>query len=74
MLLGLISNIISRRNEFEADAFASKYGLAYDLKDALKKLSSDNLSNLTPNKWYVFFHYSHPPILERLKVLDKFNK
>ncbi|MDH5382488.1 MAG: M48 family peptidase, partial [Cyclobacteriaceae bacterium] len=38
---------------------------------ALKKLSVDNLSNLYPHKAYVFVHYSHPPLLERLKELNK---
>jgi len=69
LILGLFDNYISRRNEFAADAFAAKYGLTNALSDALKKLSSDNLSNLTPHPLYVFFHYSHPPLLKRLEAL-----
>jgi STE24 endopeptidase len=70
LILGLLDNYISRRNEYAADAFAASYGLANALRDALKKLSADNLSNLTPHSLYVFFHYSHPPLLKRLKALS----
>jgi STE24 endopeptidase len=71
MLLGILDNQISRKNEFAADRYAAQFGLAQPLRDALKKLSSDNLSNLTPHPAYVFVHYSHPPLLERLKALKK---
>ena len=64
LLLGLLDNYISRRNEFAADHFAAQFGLGKDLSDALKNLSVDNLSNLTPHPTYVFFYYSHPPLLE----------
>lgn len=69
MLLGILGNLISRKHEYEADAFARKTFAAIPLINALKKLSSDNLSNLTPHPAYVFFHYSHPPLLSRLKAL-----
>lgn len=69
LVTGLIDNITSRKNEYAADAFAAQYGLGAPLSDALKKLSSDNLSNLTPHPAYVFFHYSHPPLLKRLRAL-----
>lgn len=69
---GLGMMIFSRKNEFEADEFAATtYGPA-PLVTALKKLSSDNLSNLTPHPWYVFFNYSHPPLIERVKALKKY--
>ncbi len=71
LLLGLLDNYISRKNEYAADRFAAKYGLAQELSDALKKLSADNLSNLTPHPTYVFFHYSHPPLLKRLRALKE---
>ena len=69
-ILGIISNILSRKHEFEADAYAKETYSALALQTALKKLSSDNLSNLKPHPAYVFVHYSHPPVLERLKHLN----
>ncbi|MBN4062508.1 M48 family metallopeptidase, partial [Bacteroidales bacterium AH-315-I05] len=69
MILGLGMNILSRKNEFEADAYAKETYKGEPLRTALKKLSVDNLSNLTPHAAYVFFHYSHPPLLKRLKAL-----
>jgi STE24 endopeptidase len=71
MLSGLIMNLVSRKNEFEADAFAAETYSGNELATALKKLSVDNLSNLTPHPLYVFFHYSHPPILQRLKAMKQ---
>ena len=68
-VLGLGMNIFSRKNEFEADAFAGKNYKEEALRTALKKLSVKNLSNLRPHPAVVFFHYSHPPLLERLKRL-----
>jgi STE24 endopeptidase len=73
MITGVIMNIISRKNEFEADEFAAKTYKADSLQSALKKLASNNLSNLYPHNWYVFFHYSHPPLLARLAALNKRN-
>ncbi len=66
---GIAMNALSRKNEFEADAFAKKTYGGSDLISALKKLTISNLSNLTPHPWYVFVHYSHPPVLERIKML-----
>lgn len=68
-IVGLLMNILSRKNEFEADAYAASTFKAESLMNALKKLSVDNLSDLYPNEFYVFIHYSHPPLLKRLKVL-----
>ena len=59
----------SRKNEFEADAYAKQTFSGEALSTALKKLSVDTLSNLYPHPWYVFFHYSHPPLLSRLKAI-----
>lgn len=70
MLMGIGMSVISRKNEFEADRFAAETYAAKPLQDALKKLSVDSLSNLKPHPAYVFVHYSHPPLLERLKALD----
>jgi STE24 endopeptidase len=69
LIIGLITNYISRRNEFEADEFAGKNFSPAELAGALKKLSVKNLSNMVPHPAYVFFHYSHPPLLKRLERL-----
>lgn len=70
MLLGLGMHWLSRKHEFEADAFAAKTtNDAEAMIQALKKLSKDNLSNLTPHPFYVFLHYSHPPVRERIQAL-----
>ncbi|HMW13804.1 MAG TPA: M48 family metalloprotease, partial [Chitinophagales bacterium] len=72
MITGIFMNIRSRKNEFEADNYAKEnIGTGEHLISALKKLSVNNLSNLQPNKWYVFFHYSHPPLLARVQNLLK---
>jgi STE24 endopeptidase len=71
MLISFLFNIFSRKNEFEADAFAALHYDAEMLISALKKLTSQNLSNLTPHPLYVKFHYSHPPLLERVRTLRK---
>ena len=71
MILWTFSSILSRKNEYEADAFAKKYYDAEKLKSALIKLSRNNLSNLQPHPAYEFFHYSHPTVLKRLEALSK---
>ncbi len=70
LLIGLMTNYISRRNEFEADHFVYDHYKPGFLSDALKKLSVKNLSNMMPHPVYVFFHYSHPPLLQRLEKLE----
>ena len=72
LILGTIANISSRKHEFEADAYsATSLKQPEALISALKKLSVDNLSNLTPHKLNVFMNYSHPPVLERIEALQK---
>jgi STE24 endopeptidase len=61
---------VSRKHEFEADAYAAQQSNAQDLGGALLKLYEDNASTLTPDPLYVRFHYSHPPASERLAALD----
>jgi STE24 endopeptidase len=68
--ISIFMNVLSRRNEFEADAYASDTFNGTYLQSALKKLSVDNLSNLFPHPAYVFLHYSHPPLLQRLGALE----
>lgn len=70
LLIGMFSNYISRKNEFEADRFVKENYKPQILGDALKKLSVKNLSNMMPHPAYVFFHYSHPPLLRRLEKLE----
>ena len=70
MVLSMYVHAVSRRNEFEADAFAVETtGGSEPLIAALKKLSADSLSNLTPHPFHVFLHYSHPPVLRRIAAL-----
>lgn len=68
-VLGIISSVVSRKAEYQADNFAAKYGLADSLISALKKLSSQNMGNLTPHPLVVFLTYSHPPIFDRVNNL-----
>lgn len=67
---GLFIAMYSRKNEFEADAYAKDTYNGRALASALKKLSVDNLSDLYPHPAYVFFHYSHPPLLKRLEAIE----
>lgn len=70
-ILGLGMNVLSRKNEFQADRFASDHYNGDALIEGLKKLSVKNLSNLTPHPAYVFVHYSHPPLLKRIGAIKK---
>jgi STE24 endopeptidase len=70
MLLSIITNIFSRKREYDADQYSvTTTGKREALITGLKKLSVDNLSNLTPHPLKVFFYYSHPPVLQRIKAL-----
>lgn len=68
-ITGLAMNYLSRRFEFQADDYAKETFEATPLITSLKKLSKNNLSNLTPHPAYVFMHYSHPPLIERIRNL-----
>ena len=69
MILGLLMNQLSRRNEYQADKYAADRGLGEDLANGLIKMSQKHLSNLTPHPAYVFVHFSHPTLLQRLNKL-----
>lgn len=72
MFLSVIQNIISRKYEYEADRYSvTTYKNPEAMIEALKKLSVDNLSNLTPHKMKVFMEYSHPTVLERIEAIRK---
>ncbi|WP_372744169.1 M48 family metallopeptidase [Lutibacter sp.] len=70
-ITGFFMNILSRKFEYQADNYAKEFYNATSLISALKKLSKNNLSNLTPNNFYVKFHYSHPTLLQRILNLKK---
>ncbi|MBF8149449.1 M48 family metallopeptidase [Winogradskyella sp. F6397] len=70
-ITGLIMNYVSRVFEYQADDYAKNTYKAEPLITSLKKLSKNSLSNLTPHKAYVFMHYSHPTLLERVRNLKK---
>ncbi|TMM53904.1 M48 family metallopeptidase [Maribacter algarum] len=65
----LVMNFLSRKFEYQADDYAKDTFAAQPLITSLKKLSKNSLSNLTPHPAYVFMHYSHPPLIQRIKNL-----
>jgi STE24 endopeptidase len=72
MILSVFGNMLSRRNEYEADSYSVKtYKKPLSMIAALKKLSVENLSNLTPHPLKVFLSYSHPPVLDRIRAIRK---
>jgi len=70
LMLDIFTNVLSRKFEYQADAFAASYGYASQLESGLKKLSATSLSNLMPHPLYVFFHYSHPTLYQRISKLN----
>lgn len=70
-ITGLLMSLYSRKNEYEADAYARDTYSGAALGAALKKLSVDSLSNLYPHPAYIFFYYSHPTLLQRLGALER---
>jgi len=69
LVLDTAMNVLSRKFEYQADAFAASYGYAPQLESGLKKLSATSLSNLMPHPLSVFFHYSHPTLYQRITKL-----
>ena len=72
-IISVLMNIKSRKNEYEADEYAVKNFEKGPMEDALRKLSKDNLTNMTPHPVYEFLNYSHPSISKRLKAIDSIN-
>ena len=71
LLLDIATNVISRRHERQADAFAAAHGLGHAEASALKKMSAKSLANLTPHPLVVFTEYSHPILAERVRALTQ---
>ncbi len=69
-VVSILFNYLSRRNEKQADSFVKKHQLHNELIEALKKLSSNNYSHLTPPDIYVKLFYSHPPLIKRIEYLE----
>ena len=71
LVLSIMMHIMSRKNEYAADRFAAEtVDEPISLIGALKKLTTTNLSNLTPHPFYVFLNYSHPPLLQRARAIQ----
>ena len=72
VLLSMVMQAISRRHEYEGDRWAAEtVATPSSLVDALKKLSADNLDNLAPHPFYVFLNYTHPPLLQRVRAIQR---
>ena len=71
LVLDILSNVFSRRFEYQADDFAKTNGFSATLISALKKLSTNSLSNLTPHNLVVFVGYSHPTLYRRILNLTR---
>ena len=72
LVISIVMQFFSRKDEYEADRFAAlTTQKPMALITALKKLSADNLSNLTPHPFYVFLHYSHPPLAQRVEAMEQ---
>ena len=70
--IGFFTQMQSRKNEYAADRFAAETTMdPTSMIEALKKLSVNNLSNLTPHPFYVLLNYSHPPVLNRIEALER---
>jgi STE24 endopeptidase len=73
LLLSMVMHMVSRKNEYQADRYAAEtIDEPRSLIEALKKLSASNLSNLSPHPFYVFLNYSHPPLLERVRAIQRY--
>ena len=68
-ITSLVMNYLSRKFEYQADDYAKDTFASSPLISSLKKMSKNSLSNLTPHPAYVFMHYSHPPLVARIRNL-----
>merc|ERR1712224_1071969 len=68
-LLQLLMTLLSRRFEFQADSFAHRKGRSKALLSGLFQIHEENKGDLNPDPWYSWYHFSHPPLVERLRAL-----
>jgi STE24 endopeptidase len=72
VVLSIVMHMVSRKHEYEADRWSAETASEpQGLVTGLKKLSSDNLSNLTPHPFYVFLNFSHPPLVHRVEAIER---
>lgn len=69
-VINFFNILLTRKHEFEADKFAVNLGYGGPLRSGLIKLQLENLGNMNPDSWYSTFHYSHPPLVERLDAIE----
>jgi len=68
-ILRLLMTMLSRHFEFQADSFALTNGRSEALQSGLKHIHEENKGDLNPDPWYSWYHFSHPPLVERLRAL-----
>jgi len=73
-ILSFATTLFSRYNEFAADEFSASLGYAAELRTGLCKISLENLGAMCPDPWYAVYHYSHPPLVERLSAMMEEDK
>ena len=72
VVISIVMHMVSRKHEYEADRWSAETASEpQTLVTGLKKLSSDNLSNLTPHPFYVFLNFSHPPLVQRVEAIER---
>ena len=71
VLLGIVSNAISRKHEHQADAYAKEHSVGQAESSGLKKICAQGLMNLTPHPLVVFVEYSHPALDKRVEFLER---
>merc|ERR1712039_663299 len=73
-LVSLMMTSMSRKFEFQADSFAATMDRAEPLCNGLIELHKENKGDLNPDPWYSWYHFTHPPLVERLRALRAFKK
>ena len=73
-ILSFMLTVFSRHCEFAADAFSVDLGMSQQLQSGLCKIHLENLGAMAPDPWYSTFHYSHPPLVERLSAMMTLDK